>query len=161
VRLRVIGVGSPDGDDAVGFAIARRLLREGVPPDVEVIVRSRPGLDLLDDLRSADGVVLVDALCGGDPGAVLRVPVEQLAADRNTSHAFGVAAALSLAEALDVRLPQLRIVAVDVGSGARANPGAPLSRAVREAIGPACERVRAELRELFGVRLELDQGARS
>jgi hydrogenase maturation protease len=148
VRLRVIGVGSPDGDDAVGLAVAQQLASEGVPPDVEVVARSRPGLDLLEDLRAVDGVVLVDALCGGDPGAVLRIAVEQLAAGRATSHAFGVAEALSLAAALDVRAAPLRIVAIAVGNGARANPGAPLSRAVRAAIGPACQRVRAELRDL-------------
>jgi hydrogenase maturation protease len=149
VRLRVIGVGSPHGDDAVGLAVAERMAREELPPGVEVVARSRPGLDLLDDLRGVDGVVLVDAICGeGPPGAVRGVDPEQLAPGRGSSHAQGVAEALSLAAALGCRPARLRIVGIDVGSEAGVSPGAPLSHAVRTAVAAACLRVHSELREM-------------
>jgi hydrogenase maturation protease len=150
VRLRVIGIGSPNGDDAAGPAVAQRLAREGVPSEVEVLARSRPGLDLVYDLCDVDGVVLVDALCGGEPGAVRCVDPEELAAGGRASHAFGVADALALAAVLDARPANLRIVAISVASRAGADWGAPLSPAVRAAIAPACDRVRAELRALLG-----------
>lgn len=149
MRLRVIGVGSPGGDDAVGLAVAEHLAREALPADVEVVSRSRPGLALLDDLCAADGVVLVDAVCGAEPpGAVLCVDPERLAASRGASHSLGVGDALALAAALGARTAPLRIIGIAVENGARAHPGAPLSRAVRDAIEPACARVRDELNAL-------------
>ena len=149
MRLRVIGIGSPDGDDAIGLAVARRLRGRLLPRGVEVLERARPGLDLLDDLRGVDGAVLVDAICDADPaGAVRCVSAEQLSTRARASHAFGVGEALALARELERDLAPLRIVAISIGPAFTAAPGAPLSDAVRAAISPACARVCSELRAL-------------
>jgi hydrogenase maturation protease len=146
VHLRVIGIGSPHGDDAVGLAVAERLAGQGVPTGVEVLGRSRPGLDLLDDLRGVDGVVLVDAMrSGAPPGTVRAVDPAALAAIQgSSSHGFGVAEALALASALGVRLPELRVVGIEVGP----RGGAALSSVAQAALPHACQRVREALRSL-------------
>ena len=45
--IRIIGIGSPFGDDAAGLEIAR-VLAEAPPPNCEVIVADRPGMALVD-----------------------------------------------------------------------------------------------------------------
>jgi hydrogenase maturation protease len=152
VRLRVIGVGSPLGDDGVGPAVARRLLAEGMPPDVEVVVRERPGLELLEDLRGADAAVLVDALQGAQPGRVRALAAQEIARGAGlSSHAFGVGAALALADALGAS-PPLRVVGVEI-EDAR---GEGLTPPLEAALASACARVRRALAEL---RAELEAAA--
>lgn len=100
---------------------------------MEVVARSSPGLDLVDDLHDVDGVVIVDC--------------DRLArAQRGSSHAIGVAEALALASALGVRPARVRIVGIAVDAEAK---GAILSLAVRAAVATACREVRAELRTLL------------
>jgi hydrogenase maturation protease len=150
VRLVVIGLGTPHGDDAAGLAVARRLADEGLPPGTRVVARERP-LDLLDDLAGADGAVLVDALAGETPGRVRSLDPDALAPARRLScHALGVAEVLALAASLGRRLPALRVVGIGAGS----ERGDALSPRVAEALGPACAAVRSALRDLA------DEGAR-
>jgi hydrogenase maturation protease len=148
VRLVVIGLGSPHGDDAIGLAVARRLAGETLPPGVVVVARERP-LDLLDDLADADGAVLVDALAGEMPGRVRSLGPDALAPARGLScHALGVAETLALAASLGRRLPALRVVGIGAGSGR----GESLSPCVAEAQGAACAAVRRALSELSDLR---------
>jgi hydrogenase maturation protease len=147
MRALVIGVGSPNGDDAVGLHVAERLARGPLPSGVHVVARDRPGLSLLEDLESAPAAVLVDALrSGGTPGVVRRVPPAALAQARlGSSHALRVAETLALALALDRPLPPLRIVAVEIA----ATTGDTLSPSVAAAIEPACAATLAALAELI------------
>jgi hydrogenase maturation protease len=152
VRLRVIGVGSAQGDDGVGLAVARRLLAEALPADVEVVLRERPGLDLLDDLRAADAAVLVDALRGAQPGRVRTLAPQELASGAHlSSHALGVGAALALADALGSR-PPVRLVGIEIAG----DRGEGLSPPPEGALAAACDGVRRALAEL---RAELAMAA--
>ena len=147
MRALVIGVGSPNGDDAIGLRVAERLAREELPPGVVVIARDRPGLALLDDLESAPAAVLVDGLRSADAaGVVHRIAPAALARARlGSSHALCVAETLALAVALGRRLPPLRIVAVAIGS----LTGDALSPPVAAALETACAETRAALAELL------------
>lgn len=144
----MIGVGSPQGDDAVGLRVAERLAAGALPRDVLAIARDRPGVALFDDLASAPAVVLVDAMRGGDqPGVVRVVPVDTLVRARPaSSHALGVAHVLALATALGRPLPLLRFVGVEIDGAA---PGEGLSPAVAAALEPACELALAALAEML------------
>ena len=68
--IRIIGIGSPFGDDRAGLEVAVRMA--AAPPDgVEVIVADRPGTDLVGMLRGAEAVIVVDAVRSNAPaGAV-------------------------------------------------------------------------------------------
>lgn len=146
MHIRVIGVGTAQGDDAAGLAVAE-LLRQGpLPAGVEVIDCPRPGLDLLDDMANADAVVLVDATQSGRAaGTVHRVPADALPAGRGfSSHDLGVAAALELGRALG-RLPRrIEIIGIE---GSLTDQGA-LSPAVANNIAAAADAVLVLLADL-------------
>jgi hydrogenase maturation protease len=146
VRIKVIGLGSPQGDDAIGLEVARELSRETLPGGASAVACDRPGVDLLDELEGIDAAVLVDALrSGASPGSVRVLSPGQLARGHAlSSHALGVGDALALAAALGRPRPRLRIVAVELD----AERGEGLSSAGRGAVPEACRRVRALLTEL-------------
>jgi hydrogenase maturation protease len=141
VRIRVIGVGSPHGDDAVGLHVLGAL---GLAPpggDVELVPCPRPDLDLVEALGGAEAVVLVDAVRSGGPiGAVSEPAPDALAGARPvSSHGFGVAEALALARALGRAPARLAVVGVEAGT----LEGDALSDAARGGALEAAGRVRA------------------
>lgn len=104
---RVIAMGSPHGDDQVAWRLAERLqLRKHA--NVTVIKLGDP-LRLYDHLEECERLVIVDACSGGGmPGTVTRLewPDEHiLVRHSHSSHGFGLANALQLAEKLN-RLPR-------------------------------------------------------
>lgn len=133
--LRVVGVGSPHGDDAVAWEVIRRL-REllGELPGVEWATVDG-GQRLLDLLDGRGMLILVDALAGdGTPGTIHRLdwPDPRLAGLRpGSTHDLKPAQALQLAGALGVLPPVVTIFGIE----ARAfGPQEELSRAVADAV---------------------------
>ncbi len=146
MRIRVIGVGSEQGEDSAGLTVANRLRWVSLPANVDVVACHRPGLDLLDEMCGADAVVIVDAMQSGRPaGTVRRIPLDSLQSQRGfSSHDLSVAEALELAKALG-RLPhRVEIVGIE---GSVTGDG-PLSQAVAKGIASAAEEVLVLLREL-------------
>ena len=144
MSLRVVGLGTSHGDDAVGLAVACRLARERLPAGVEVRACERPGVDLLDALDGAAAAVLVDGVQGGStPGRVYEIdPTTLRPGAVASSHGLGAAESLAIGRALG-RLPRwLRVVGIEVST----LRGDGLSPPVSAAVGPACERVRALVR---------------
>lgn len=100
-----VGLGSPYGDDQVGWRVAEELGRR--QPDRAVRVARTPS-ELLDWLDGLDALELCDAVRGETPGRLhsWKWPTAQLGRLRSAgSHAFGVTAVLELAERLG-RLPE-------------------------------------------------------
>lgn len=142
--IRILGVGSPAGDDRVGLEVARRLAAR--PPDgAEVCAVDRRGSDLLALLDGADAVIVVDAARSGAPaGTVHELPLADLPRDPRaplSSHGVGVQAALALAAALGRPLPPGVVLAVEGDDPAAMTP------AVAAAIDPVVARVRGLVRE--------------
>lgn len=105
--VRVIGLGSPFGDDRIGWlavdALNQHRALERCSGRVSLMALDRPGAGLLAALRGADAVVLIDGLrTGAPPGSVLRLTGEAWAhaSTAMSSHGLGVAAAVRLAAAL-------------------------------------------------------------
>ncbi len=152
MRIGVIGVGSMQGDDAVGLFVAERLQAGALPAGISVTALDRPGVALVEALRDLEAAIIVDAVSTRDlewaPGSVVDLDPTQLRRVAATSsHGLGVADALALAAALGRGPRIVRIVGVAV-DGAR---GAGLSDAVEQAVERASERVRAIVRELQAV----------
>jgi hydrogenase maturation protease len=132
----IAGLGSPHGDDRLGWCVVAELL-----PRLPVGVTARKvggGLELLECLEGRDSVIVIDASApAGRPGTIRAFdwPDGDLEAPAFlSSHGVGLAEALRLAEALG-RLPRrLRIVAVEASDLA---PGAPLSDAVARQVATA------------------------
>jgi hydrogenase maturation protease len=146
-RRIVIGVGNPDrGDDAVGRAVARRLLG-ALPADVEIVEAEGEATALMARLDGAEEAYLVDACASGAAAGTVRRfdvgagPLPQDAFGVST-HGFGLAEAIELARALG-QLPRRCIVyAVE---GASFEIGAALSGPVAVAVADVADRLRAEI----------------
>ena len=146
MRVRVIGVGTWQGDDAAGLAVAEQVSRQSLPAGVEAVACERGGPDMLDALSGAGAVVLVDATRSGrPPGAVHRPGLEDL---RNrpglSTHGFGVPEALDLAASLEALPERIEIVGIEAG----ALEGDALSAAVERAVPDAAVLVRRLVDEL-------------
>lgn len=144
--LRVIGLGSPFGDDAVGWWVIDQL-RARLPSGggVEFLALDRPGAGLLSFLQGVEAVILIDAVRGGQPpGTVYRLTPEE--AERLpaglSSHGFGLAEALRLARALRVRPARLEIHGIELGK----LTGEGLSPAVEAAAKRLADRLLSQLK---------------
>lgn len=143
--IRIIGIGSPFGDDAVGLEIAR-ILADSPPPDCEVIEADRPGTALVDLLEGAKAVILIDAVrSGAAPGTIHEFRFDELdhcAARFVSSHDLGVAAALQLARRLG-RAPTVgRVIGIEIAPSSSAELRE-LSPHTRIALHRAVARVRS------------------
>lgn len=117
---RILGVGSTCGDDCAGWLIVRALRATWNGAQAggwECCELDRPGLALFSSLEGAAEVVIVDAMTGGAPlGQVRELTVADLGVLHQSfsTHAFGVAQALQLADALGALPPSLRVFGVEV-----------------------------------------------
>ena len=148
MRIRVIGVGTRQGDDAAGLLVAEALAAGALPPGVVVRTCDRPGADLLGEMEGADAVVIIDATRSGRaPGTVFRVAPEEMAGGRSlSSHALGAREALALAEALGRSPARVEIVGIEAGGATRGD----LSDPVRASLAEAGSLVRVMIGEMAG-----------
>jgi hydrogenase maturation protease len=135
VRVRVIGIGSPHGDDGAGLAAAERLASAPLPHGVSVRLCARPLPDLLEQVQGAEALLIVDATRSGRAaGTVHRVTRDSIAeAAATSSHGVGVAAALELAEALHGAVRHVELVGIEAGERRFGAMSAPVAAAIAEA----------------------------
>ena len=107
--VSVIGVGSPHGDDRLGWVALEALKQSArlaplIPQRLRLDARDRPGVLLLSAWHGAHTVILVDAVrSGAEPGSALRLADADIHPPGSASmstHDYGVAAAVALARAL-------------------------------------------------------------
>lgn len=140
----VIGVGNPlCGDDGAGIAVVRRLRAQA---GVRVLEQSGEATALLEALREAAAMLIVDAASGGRPGNFRRLdaaaqPLPQRLFGCST-HGLGVAEGIELARALGA-LPAVCVVYALEGS--QFGTGAAMSPAVQAAVPAVAARVEAEI----------------
>jgi hydrogenase maturation protease len=141
----IAGLGSPHGDDQLGWVVVDHL-RPILAEDLAVCKVST-ALELLDCLESQDTAIVIDSVApSGRPGTVRTVtwPCPELAALTPWStHSLGLVEALQLAEVLG-RLPR-RVTIHTIEAQATA-PGASLSRLMMPAIEAVVKTVLGELR---------------
>ena len=106
---RVIGVGSPFGNDDVGWRVVEELRRRAdfEPDRVGMLTGDRPGAGLISMMEGAEYVLLVDAVLTDAPEqSPCFLDGRDLPASFSfvSSHGFGVPEALMLADSLG-RLP--------------------------------------------------------
>lgn len=147
--LCVIGIGSPHGDDQVGWRAAEWLSGMGLPLSGCTVLTSAVGLEaILAALAAAEAVIFIDAVrSGAQPGTLHRFTLMDLpapAAKGLSSHALDPAQALDLTEALYGRRPACIIYGAEA---ACTEPGAPFSAAVEAALPELVRRVMSELVE--------------
>jgi len=135
------------GDDGVGLAAAR-LLREDLPPHVDVEETPTGGLDLLDWMEGRERVLLLDAVVSGrhPPGTVLELTRGDFKTGSLPSpHYAGLPDVLALAERLGIPFPRdLRVLAMEVEPPRELGTG--LSPVVRAALPGFVDRARRLIR---------------
>ncbi len=140
--IRVIGIGSPFGDDAAGLLAAHQIAANP-PPATEVVSVDRPGVALIDFFDGASAVILIDAArSGSTPGTLYDVDLDavaRLALVPAGTHEFGVAQAVALARALGSLPVKGRVLAIEI-SAADAAPCGELTPAVRAGVVAAVAR---------------------
>lgn len=116
MRLRVIGCGNTlRKDDGVGIAVARRLKAWGMEADVQEAPGE--GTDLLERLRGAESVIVIDAMRSGRPPGTVSCFESLNNASESASfagtHGFGVAQALAMARELGIAPRTVKVYGVE------------------------------------------------
>lgn len=117
MNRRVIGIGSPFGADQLGWR-AIDLLKDEDLSDCELIKLDRPGSDLIRYFEGADELVLIDAVQAGQaPGSLMKLERSELSSVdcQTSSHGFGVAEALLIAEQLELLHDKLILIGIETG----------------------------------------------
>lgn len=124
--IRVIGLGSPFGDDRVGWDLVEAL-RGRIPAGVDLLALDRPGAALVNWMEGVEWLTLVDAwLAPGELGRFRAVePATLASADAPwNSHALDLHGAIALARILGLEPARLDIYGIAIGhpSGADRSP---------------------------------------
>jgi hydrogenase maturation protease len=107
-KIKVIGIGSPFGDDSIGWEAAtklkeREIIQSYLPEILSIETHDRPGVRLLEIMGGADTVLLIDAIVSGNPVGTLYRFVNNDIYELNSlvsTHAIGVVETLQLGRAL-------------------------------------------------------------
>jgi hydrogenase maturation protease len=129
--IRVIGIGSPFGNDNIGWRVIERLRQHraitSLLEPIDLIDCDRPGVNLIPLLAGAKCVVLIDAILAADQhGEVIQLDAEQLMNSPGalSSHDLDAAAAMTLAATLHSLPETLYIIGlgIDVAQTALLGP---------------------------------------
>jgi hydrogenase maturation protease len=116
---RIICIGSPHGDDRVGWQLAARLAERPELP-AEVFSVAQPSL-IWQYLPNCSQLIVVDALVAGEiPGTVVRWqwPEPRIIMPRQLStHGMGLGAVLELAQQLGRLPPTVILFGLEIGYG--------------------------------------------
>ncbi len=115
----IIGLGNPIlGDDSAGILAVRKLKEKGkeFPKDFEIKESYVGGMRLLEELMDYERAVIVDAIIGESPGTVRLIEKDTLSnkGHGSTIHDVSISQALELAEKSGLRLPELRIIGIEI-----------------------------------------------
>jgi hydrogenase maturation protease len=146
-RVRILGIGSPSGDDQAGWLTIDALRAQAVPRDEGVVLDKldRPGATLIAHLEHAERAILIDAMqCGGEPGSIRHFDQQDWPnySQGLSSHGLGVLDALLLARELGCLPPRLELYGIEI---AAACPGEPAGSEIRAAAAQLAEQIAAEL----------------
>ncbi len=134
--ILVIGIGNEyRGDDGVGLVVARELRTKNLP-DMLIIESSGDGATLMEAWKAAPSVIVIDAASSGRaPGTIHRFDAVMQPIPTgfsfHSTHAFGVAEAIGLAQALQQLPPRLIVYAIE---GKNFTAGVGLSPRVAKAV---------------------------
>ena len=136
-RVRILGIGSPSGDDQAGWLTIDALKTCDVQGSNEVAIEKldRPGTNLIPLLENTSWVILIDAMQGGgQPGQIKRFAEDEWPdfSQVFSSHGLGVLHALSLARELGSLPPRLDLYGIEIGLALLGNePGGATQAAAR------------------------------
>ncbi|MDZ7595403.1 MAG: hydrogenase maturation protease [Thiobacillus sp.] len=147
--VRILGIGSPSGDDQAGWLTVDALLASGVRVGDELVIEKldRPGANLIPLLDGTAWVILIDAMQSNSPiGRIRHFGVEDWTAYSQglSSHGFGVLAALSLARELGGLPSRLDLYGIEIGP---VSPGERVRSEIQAAAQQLAKRIAIEVND--------------
>lgn len=120
--LRVLGVGSPFGDDQLGWEVVKLLhqrptLQAFLPNQLQLMYCDRPGIHLLELMRDAQTVFLIDAVkTGAEIGTLHCFKNDEISASTTSlsTHGLGVAEAMKIGKTLHLLPPTVILYGVEI-----------------------------------------------
>ena len=121
--ILVLGIGSPFGDDQLGWAVAQRLqqrtrLQSYMPDRLQIESYDRPGLHLIESMRHAKTVFLIDAVKSNTTIGTLHCFKKEAIGNLDctlSTHGLGLAAAIKIAEALNELPENITLYGIEIG----------------------------------------------
>jgi hydrogenase maturation protease len=122
-RIIVVGVGSPYGDDNLGWEVVRQLrlhpkIQQLSVRDVATQCVDRPGIDLLNIINHSDTALIIDAAVSDfPPGTITRLENADIdtVLKSTSTHDFGVLETIALGKALNQLPQQLIVLGITIG----------------------------------------------
>ena len=144
----MIGVGNPlRRDDGAGYAVIEQLLTLGLSRTITTMQHHGEGLSLLEIWQEFSEVIIIDATRSRNyPGFIQRFQINYsttlpTSLFHYSSHAFGLAEAVALAQSLRCLPHQLTIFGIE---GKEFSFGQGLTPAVQAAVASLAEQIKLE-----------------
>lgn len=120
--LRVLGIGSPFGDDQLGWEVVRLLqqrpaLQAFISNQLHLFYCDRPGMHLLELMRDAQTVFLIDAVkTGAEIGTLHCFKNDEISAATTSlsTHGLGVTIAMKMGQILQILPPNVILYGVEI-----------------------------------------------
>jgi hydrogenase maturation protease len=152
--VRVLGLGSPFGDDRAGWIAVENLMRSdgfrALPEGFASAEICDPvGNNLLDAMRGANLAILIDAAqSGAAPGTIRRLDAQNLedGSEPCSSHGFGLSATLALGRVLNELPPNVILFLIEIPATAEFGPAVVPSTPVAGAIPGLIAAILADIR---------------
>ena len=148
-RVRILGIGSPSGDDQAGWLTVDALPAAGLQCAEGMVIEKldRPGANLIPLLDGTAWVILIDAMQSNSPiGRIRYFGVEDWPAYSQglSSHGFGVLDALLLARELGGLPSRLDLYGIEIGP---VSPGEHVRSEIQAAAQQLAKRIAVEVND--------------
>jgi len=145
----IIGCGNLlSGDEGIGVHLIEYLKNKTLPEDIELLDGGTAGFELIDFIRSAQKVVIVDAVkAGGRPGQIYRFGPEDFETENRPKmsvHGISLKDVFASAEKLGP-LPAIKIIAAEPKD---TGPGTELSGQLRQSLPRLAQLALAEMEKM-------------
>lgn len=147
--ILIVGAGNPLlKDEGIGVYIIEKLVRIGLPSNVQIIDCGSDLSSILTQLRSHRKIIIIDAIrAGGEPGQVYRFNYDELKEVKNrlrSAHQLSVVEMLKLLKQTYHNLSSCKIILIGI-EPETISPGTKLSKKVEASIDEAISTVLREI----------------
>lgn len=122
-HIIIVGVGSPYGDDSLGWEVVRQLrlhpkIQQLSAQDVVIQCADRPGIDLLNIINQSNTALIIDAAVSDyPPGTITRLENDDIdtVLQSTSTHDFGVLETIALGKALNQLPKRVIVLGITIG----------------------------------------------
>lgn len=114
--LKIVAIGSPFGDDQLGWEIAHRLTSH-IPDAYPIVTLDRPGMTLISHFSDASVVLIIDAIQSDAPPGTIHwlsgEDIPKVHQQPSSSHDIGVKEIYQLSKTLSLLPNQLDVCGIE------------------------------------------------